>query len=146
VIHTVKPVRGPVEARAEVVHELPAARSAPHPIHTTSAAHGNALAGVLLADRARKAARLVQVGILGLEPEEIRVRRERKRAAERCTQAARVVVVALARARVCPRRQRASTRGKRGAARSQSQATGRPSTRCAAARASAFDLPAAAAT
>ena len=67
---------------------------------TTGAVNGerahNALAGVLLADLAREVARLREVGELRLEPDHVRVRRERKRAFDGGFNAADVVVIALA--------------------------------------------------
>lgn len=61
----------------------------------------NALAGVLLADLAREVARLRKVGELGLEPDHVRVRRERELALDRSLYSARVVVVALTSLRDC---------------------------------------------
>ena len=72
---------------------------------TTGAVNGeraqNALAGVLLADLAREVARLREVGELRLEPDHVRVRRERELALDCGLYSARVVVVALTSLRDC---------------------------------------------
>ena len=72
---------GPVEARAQVVHEP--------------------LSGVLLPDLAREATRLGEVGELRLKPDHVRVRREGEFTFDGGLNTARIVIVALAGLRDC---------------------------------------------